>query len=175
MTTIRRFDPFREMQRLNQLMPIPFPAPFRPAAGWGSPFAPAGEPAATAWGIPMDVRRSAGRLTVTASLPGFTPDEVDVTITPDRILTVKAARQAETARQTETEQPAGEYLLRERRYGNYQRALRLPADLDLDAAAVTLEHGILTVTIPAAEAAQTRKLPIANNPAVDADAAPAAA
>ena len=175
MTTIRRFDPFREMQRLNRLMPIPFPASFRPAAGWGSPFAPAGEPAAAAWGIPMDVRRSEERLTVTASLPGFTPDEVDVSITPDRILTVKAARQTETERQSETEQPAGEYLLRERRYGNYQRALRLPTDLDLDAAAVTLEHGILTVTIPAAEAAQTRKLPIANNPAADAEAAPAAA
>ena len=172
MTTIRRFDPLRELTRL---MPTPFPAQFHPPAAWGSPFAPAREPAAAAWGIPMDVRRSAGRLTVTASLPGFTPDEVDVSITPDRILTMKATRQTETARQTETEQPAGEYLLRERRCGSAQRALRLPTDLDLDAAAVTLEHGILTVTIPAAEAAQTRKLPIANNPAADAEAAPAAA
>ena len=174
MTTIRRFDPFRELPRLNRLLPTPFPtpfpAPFLPAAGWGSPFAPAGEPAAAAWGIPMDVRRSAGRLTLTASLPGFAPDEVDVSITSDRILTVKAARQAETE-----EQPGGgEYLLRERRGGCRQRALRLPADLDLDAAAVTLANGILTVTIPAAEAAQTRKLPIANTPAVDAEAAAAA-
>ena len=123
----------------------------------------------------MDVRRSEERAHGYGIPARLHPDEVDVTITPDRILTVKATRQTETARQSETEQPAGEYLLRERRYGNYQRALRLPTDLDLDAAAVTLEHGILTVTIPAAEAAQTRKLPIANNPAVDANAAPAAA
>ena len=106
------------------------------------------------------MRRSAGQLTVTASLPGFLPDDVDVCISPDRVLTVKAARQAET------EQPAGECLMRERCCGSCQRALRLPADLDLDGAAVSLEHGILTVTVPAAEAAQTRKLSI-GSPVVD--------
>ena len=171
MTMIQRFDPFRELRRVNRLMPAPFPAPFLPAvvAAGGIPFAPPSEPDAGRRGIPMDVRRSEGQLTVAASLPGFTPDEVDVCISPDRVLTVKATRQAEA------EQPSGEYLMRERRYGSVQRALRLPADLDLDGAAVSLEHGILTVTVPAAEAAQTRRLPIAN-PATDnpaADASPA--
>ena len=154
MTTIQRFDPFRELRRVNRLMPAAFPTPFLPAAG------------AAAGGIPMDVRRSEGQLTVAAALPGFTADEVDVCISPDRVLTVKATRQAEA------EQPGGEYLLRERRYGSVQRALRLPVDLDLDAAAVSLEHGVLTVTVPAAEAGQTRRLPIASpatdNPAADA-------
>lgn len=160
MTTIQRFDPFRELRRVNRLMPAAFPAPFLPAAG-------------AAGGIPMDVRRSEGQLTVAAALPGFAPDEVDVCISPDRVLTVKATRQAEA------EQPGGEYLLRERRYGSCQRALRLPADLDLDGAAVSLEHGVLTVTVPAAEAGQTRRLPIASpatdNPAADASPATDAA
>lgn len=174
MTTIQRFDPFRELRRVNRLMPAAFPTPFlRPAgAGRGVPFAPPSEPPA-AVGITMDVRRSEGQLTIAAALPGFTPDEVDVCISPDRVLTVKATRQAEA------EQPGGEYLLRERRYGSCQRALRLPADLDLDAAAVSLEHGILTVTVPAAEAGQTRRLPIASpatdNPAADASPATDAA
>ena len=105
MTTIQRFDPFRELRRVNRLMPAAFPTPFLPAA---------------AGGIPVDVRRSEGQLTVAAALPGFTPDEVDVCISPDRVLTVKATRQAEA------EQPGGEYLLRERRYGSVQRALACP-------------------------------------------------
>ena len=88
MTTIQRFDPFRELRRVNRLMPAAFPTPFLPAA-------------AAAGGIPMDVRRSEGQLTVAAALPGFTPDEVDVCISPDRVLTVKATRQAEA------EQPGG--------------------------------------------------------------------
>ena len=166
MTTIQRFDPFRELRRVNRLMPAPFPTPFLPAAGagWGIPFAPPSEPAA-AGGIPMDVRRSEEQLTVVAALPRFAPDEVDVCISPDRVLTVKATRQAEA------EQPSGEYLLRERRYGSVQRALRLPADLDLDGAAVSLEHGVLTVTVPAAEAGQMRRLPI-GGPAADGEAGP---
>ena len=152
MTTIQRFDPFRELRRVDRLMPAPFPTPFLRAAG-------------AAGGIPVDVRRSEGQLTVSAALPGFTAEEVDVCISPDRVLTVKAARQAEA------EEPGGEYLLRERRYGSGQRALRLPADLDLDGATVSLERGILTVTVPAAEAGQTRRLPIGGGgPGADGEA-----
>ena len=150
MTTIQRLDPFRELRRVERLMPAPFPAPFLRAAGAG--------------GIPMDVRRSEGQLTVSAALPGFTAEEVDVCISPDRVLTVKATRRAEA------EEPGGEYLMRERRYGSGQRALRLPADLDLDGATVSLERGILTVIVPAAEAGQTRRLPIGGGPGADGEA-----
>lgn len=171
MTTIQRFDPFREMQQLRRLMhgPRPFFAPF-PAFRDGAPDATAAPAAAdtaaaTTWNIPLDVRRDDRQLTVSAALPGFAADEVEVSISPDRVLAVKAARQTETASET------AQFLLRERRAGRFARAIRLPADLDLDAAAVNLEHGILTVTAPVAAAAQTRKLPIGNGFAnADADA-----
>ena len=168
MTTIQRFDPFREMQQLRRLMhgPRPFFAPFPAIRDAGAPDAAAAPTAATAaaWSIPLDVRRDDRQLTVSAALPGFAPDEVEVSISPDRVLSVKAARQTETASET------GHFLLRERRAGSFARAIRLPADLDLDAAAVNLEHGILTVTAPVAAAAQTRKLPIGGGAAAaDAD------
>lgn len=171
MTTIQRFDPFREMQQLRRLRhgPRPFFIPF-PAFRDGAAPEPADAPAATtaaAWSIPLDVRRDDRQLTVSAALPGFAADEVEVSISPDRVLSVKAARQTATASETE------QFLLRERRAGRFARAIRLPADLDLDAAAVNLEHGILTVTAPVAAAAQTRKLTIgggAANAADDADA-----
>ena len=102
----------------------------------------------------MDVRRDDRQLTVQASLPGFAPDDVAVTISPDRTLTIKASCQTEAGGADD------KFLLRERHSGTFARALRLPGDLDLDAAAVSLEHGVLTVTAPVAAAAQTRRLPI---------------
>ena len=157
MTTIQRFDPFREMRRFNRLMSSPFWAGYR----WGDPMnGDAGQPA-DAWSIPMDVRRDEQALTVAASLPGFAAEDVDVSISPDRVLSVKACHQAEVSHENE------EYLMRERRSGSFSRAIRLPSDLDLDAAAVSLEHGVLTVAVPVAEAAQTRRLHVAGAPAAE--------
>lgn len=170
MTTIQRFDPFREMRELRRLMHGPFFGP--PVLGRfpepGRFPETEGAPAAAAWSIPLDVRRDERQLTVNASLPGFAADDLDVSISPDRVLSVKASRQAEVARED------AEFLMRERRAGSFARAIRLPGDLDLDGAAVNLAHGVLTVTVPVAEAAQTRKLSIGGGIAdtdIDADVA----
>ncbi len=148
--TMQRFDPFREMRHFNRLLNRPMWA----APRWGNPVDDEVDPAGEAWSIPMDVHRNDKELTVTASLPGFTAADVEVSVSPDRVLTVKAARQTEVSREGE------EYLMRERRAGTFSRAIRLPTDLDLDAAAVALDHGALTVTVPVAKAAQTRRLEI---------------
>ena len=160
MTTIQRFDPFREMRRFNRLMANPFWAGYH----WGDGMNGDADHPTHSWSIPMDVRRDEKALTVSASLPGFAAEDVDVSISPDRALFVKAARQTEVNHEGE------EYLMRERRSGSFSRAIRLPSDLDLDAAAVSLEHGVLTVTVPVAEAAQTRRLHVAGAPAADAAA-----
>ena len=57
--------------------------------------------------------------------------------------------------------------MRERRMGSFSRAIRLPSDLNLDDATVALEHGVLTVTVPVVEAAQTRRLQISNTAVAD--------
>ena len=185
MTTMQRFDPFfdpfQNLRHFRHLLNSP------PLAGqwqdgpqgigpqWPAPFAPGAGPPAAALAIPMDVRRDDRQLTVQASLPGFAPDDVAVTISPDRTLTIKASRPTAAGGADE------KFLLRERHSGSFARAIRLPGDLDLDAAAVSLEHGVLTVTAPVAAAAQTRRLPIgadagdAGNPGDTAEAATAAA
>ena len=151
MTTMQRFDPFREMRHFSRLLNHPAWTAHRR----GNPVADdAVEHPGAAWAIPMDVRRDDQALTVWASLPGFVAGDVDVSINPDRVLSVKAVHQSEAAHE------GAEYLMRERRSGSFARAIRLPGDLDLDAAAVALEHGVLTVTVPVAEQAQTRRLPI---------------
>ena len=149
MTSMQRFDPFREMHSLRRMMH----SPFFMRRGWVDRFEPEGEPAVEAWSIPMDVHRNDQQLTVTASLPGFSPD---------RALSVKASRQ------TEVEHRSDEYLMKERRSGSFQRALRLPSDLDLEHANVDLDNDVLTVKLPVAEAAQTRRFTIGANGSADA-------
>ena len=159
MTTVQRFDPFREMRHFNRLFANPMWAAHR----WVDPPADGAEPAGEAWPIPMDVCRNDRQLTVTASLPGFAAGDVDVSISPDRVLSVKAARRSQVSHEGE------ECLMRERRMGSFYRAIRLPGGLNLDDVSVALEHGVLTVTAPVAEAAQTRRLEISNG-ATGADA-----
>ena len=168
MTTIQRSDPFREMRHFARLMNSPVWANPR----WGDPLEQDVDQPAEAWSIPMDVSRDDQQLTVTASLPGFAAADVDVSISPDRVLTVKASRQTEAARATDVARATEEYLLRERRSGRFSRSIRLPGDLNLDAATVNLEHGVLTVAVPVAAAAQTRRLHIADG--ADSDAADSA-
>ena len=148
--TMQRFDPFREMRHFNRLLSHPTWA----APRWGNLVVHGVAPVGEAWSIPMDVHRNDKELTVTASLPGFAPDDVEVSVSPDRVLSVKASRHTEVSREGE------EYLIRERRSGAFSRAIRLPTDLNLDAAAVALDNGVLTVIVPVAETAQTRRLQI---------------
>ncbi len=157
MTTMQRFDPFREMRHFDRLFASPRWAVHR----WGDPLDDGVERANESWSIPMDVCRNEQQLTVHASLPGFAADDVDVSISPDRILSVKASRKSEVTHEGE------EYLMRERRMGSFSRAIRLPSDLNLDDATVGLENGVLTVTVPVAEAAQTRRLQISDTAVAD--------
>ena len=157
MTTMQRFDPFREMRQFNRLFNSPRWAVHR----WGDPLDDGVERANESWSIPMDVCRNEQQLTVHASLPGFAADDVDVSISPDRIMLVKASRGSEASHEGK------EYLMRERRSGSFSRAIRLPSDLNLDDATVGLENGVLTVTVPVAEAAQTRRLQISNTAVAD--------
>ena len=152
MTSLQRFDPYREMRHLNRMMNHPFRI-----VRWPSPIEDDVEHANKSWSIPMDVRRDDQALIVSESLPGFAADDVDVSISPDRVLSVKASRQSEGTCESE------EYLMRERRTGSFSRAIRLPSDLKLEDAIVSLENGVLTVTAPVAETGQTRRLHIASS------------
>ena len=112
---------------------------------------------------PLDVVQDGDSLVLTASVPGTTLDEIDVSV-DDNVLTIRA-ESAETngTNGTTAKGSAAEtngYLLRERRTGSYYRALRLPKTVDYENAKSTFKNGVLTIKLPKLESKKARKLEI---------------
>ena len=115
------------------------------------------------WSIPLDVVQAGDSLVVTASVPGITLDEIDVSV-DDNVLTIRAesaktnGSNGTTAKDSSAE--SNGYLLRERRTGSYYRALRLPETVDYENAESTFKDGVLTISLPKLESKKARKLEI---------------
>jgi HSP20 family protein len=111
------------------------------------------------WLLPLDVTESDGGIVVTASVPGFKPEDIEVSI-KDNILTINA--KSESAEETSIPNGPDEerFLIRERRAGAFQRSIRLPQFVDSDGAVTRYEHGVLSITMPKAEARKARRLTI---------------
>lgn len=106
-----------------------------------------------AWSIPLDVVQNDDELVITASVPGTTKDEIDVSV-DDGVLTIRAEAKNSSSKESES------YLLRERRTGTYYRALRLPETVDYEKAGSTFKDGVLTIRLPKLESKKARKLEI---------------
>ena len=106
-----------------------------------------------AWAAPLDVVADGDDFVVRASMPGVAPENIQVSI-EDNVLTVRG----ETASHFESAE--GNYLMRERRSGSFHRSLRLPDTVDQDKADPRFEHGVLTITLPKAEAKRAKQFPV---------------
>jgi HSP20 family protein len=146
MTIVRRASPLGELVSLRQAMDRLFEDSFVRPRGWvGS--------ALEGYGLPLDVTSSADALIVEASLPGFKPEDVEITV-ENGALSIHAESRSE---QSEGE---GESLVTEIRRGSVSRTITLPSGLEPDKATATYEQGILKLRIPKAEAVKPRQIRI---------------
>jgi HSP20 family protein len=95
----------------------------------------------------LDVYTTPSEIVIIASLPGLTPDEVEIVIEGDA-LTIQAELRRPLANV--------EYVFQERAYGPVSRTLTLNVPVDADEADASFENGVLTVTLPKAEEARPR-------------------
>jgi HSP20 family protein len=146
MSMIRRTSPFGELLSLRQAMDRLFEDSYVRPRSWG--LAESG--AAT---LPLDIHATKDELVITAALPGFKPEQVDVTVTGDQ-LTIRAESQQEERSDEEG------WLYQEIRRGSLSRTVSLPGDLKTDAATARFENGMLTLTIPKAEESKPRQIQI---------------
>jgi len=105
------------------------------------------------WVLPLDVIETDDGYIVKASLPGVNPEDIDITFS-DNILTI----QGEIKEDVEEEQ--GRYLLRERRFGLFQRSIALPERVDADKIEATYEDGVLVLFIPKVEEIKPKRISI---------------
>jgi len=127
---IMRTDPFRELDRLAERL-----------LGNGG-FA----------AMPMDAYRDGEQFVVHFDLPGVAPDSIELTV-ENHVLTVSAERHWEPAE-------GQRVVAAERPQGKWRRQLYLGDNLDLDKVSANLDNGVLTVTIPVSEKAQTRRIEV---------------
>ncbi len=145
MTTLVRWDPFREMMQLQQAMDRLFESELASTLPlWRQ---------GGAWALPLDVIETDDEFIVKASLPGINPDELDISLT-DNVLTIKGEIKAEE------EAEHVRYHLRERRFGMFQRSISLPVPVDADKVEAVYENGVLILHIPKAEEVKPKHIAI---------------
>jgi HSP20 family protein len=89
---------------------------------------------------------------VEIELPGVAAEDVDLSVVDDE-LTISVER-------PELDTEGATYFRRERPRGSYARTLQLPAAVDAENVEAALTHGVLTVTLPKADAARRRKIQV---------------
>ena len=92
--------------------------------------------------LPLDVYATPEELTIIASLPGLTPDEVDIAVEGDT-LTIRGELRAPLENVN--------YLFQERNGGAFSRTLTLNVPVEVEHAEAVFENGVLTLTLPKAE------------------------
>ncbi|MFI5496307.1 Hsp20/alpha crystallin family protein [Actinoplanes sp. NPDC051859] len=130
------FDPFREIDRLAGQMFATGPA----VAG------------AANLAMPMDLYRSGDHFVLRCDLAGIDPGSVQVDV-DQNVLTIRAERTATTDEDVQ-------WVRRERATGTFERRITLGNGLDLAKITATWQDGVLTLTIPVAEAAKPRRITI---------------
>jgi HSP20 family protein len=90
---------------------------------------------------------------VTAELPGFRAEDLDIAVVNDT-LTVSGTREPDEAEEERT------YHRRERSCGSFKRTFQLPFAIEPGAVDATLERGVLRITLPRAEADKPKKITV---------------
>ncbi len=150
MSSLTRWDPFRDMTSLRDAMDqLMERAVLRPGLGSLGGFS------GSSVGL-MNVFESNSRYICQVLLPGMTTDAIDLTVRQNT-LSIKAKLPELVAAETQKD---ATYLLREFGSGEFTRAISFPKDVDGDAVQAQLEQGVLTIAIPLAQHAQPRRIQI---------------
>ena len=103
--------------------------------------------------LPIDIHQTKTALVVKASVPGVSPDEIDISVSGN-LLTIRAINEGNE------DVSEGDYIVREHRYGVLSRSVTLPVEVDADKADARFDHGVLTITLPKAPHAKAKQVKI---------------
>jgi HSP20 family protein len=101
--------------------------------------------------LPVDAYSTENELVIKASVPGATPEDVEITIEGET-LTIRG--------RTSDPLENVDYVIQERRYGPFSRTLTLNVPVQAEEAEASFENGVLTVIIPKTEEIRPRVIQV---------------
>ena len=104
------------------------------------------------WTPALDISETEAGYTLVVDLPGVAADSLTIGVERG-VLTLKGERAAVAG-------DGRRWHRAERGTGAFVRQVTLPTHVDTARISATLEHGVLTVTLPKAESAKPRQIPI---------------
>jgi HSP20 family protein len=136
------FDPYREFSRI-----------------FGGGAAPARrdreeEMSLGAWIPPVDIHEDQEKLVLTAELPGFRQDQIEIQL-EGGVLTIRGERRFEDEKTN-----GKNYHRVERSYGQFVRSFTLPNNVDRENVRASFRDGLLHIEVPKREEAKPRQIRI---------------
>lgn len=101
----------------------------------------------------IDIVEREAEYLVTAELPGLEEKDFQLEV-HGNVLTLSGEKRLEHAEERQG------WRWSERAYGSFRRAIQLPAEVESDKASASFRNGVLTVTLPKAEHARVRQIPV---------------
>ncbi len=106
-----------------------------------------------AWIPPVDIVEEKDRILLTAELPGFQENDVEVQM-EGNLLTLRGERKSEVEKEGRT------FHRTERSYGQFVRSFTLPNNVDRDRIKATFANGLLHIELPKREEAKPRQIKV---------------
>jgi HSP20 family protein len=140
-----RWEPYRELATLQDRLNRAF----------GSAFGRdrEGEVSMAAWVPPVDIAEEKDRIVITAELPGFKEDQIEIQ-SENGMLTLRGERKFEK------ENEGKNYHRVERSYGQFVRSFALPNNVDREHIRADFSDGLLRIELPKREDAKPRTIRI---------------
>jgi len=132
-------NPWREMDRIQRQMNRLFDNAWTPERGRTYP-------ALNMWTNEETIK-------ITAELPGYNPHDIHLSVSGSE-LTIRGNRPGYELRQDET------LHRQERVFGEFERTIRLPFEVESDLVEAKFQNGVLNITLPRAEADKPKKIQI---------------
>jgi HSP20 family protein len=101
----------------------------------------------------IDLYQTEDDVVVKASLPGLKAEDVHISVTNGILSLAGEYKQDEETKEST-------YHIREHRQGSFERSLTLPVAVETGKAKADFKDGILTITLPKAEAVKPRTISI---------------
>ncbi len=142
---LARWNPVNELTGLHSTMDRLFGEMFENMETFGTE--------GPTYRLPVDIKETKDEYVIKAPVAGFKPEDVEVTFS-DGILNITATHKEEKS------QKEGNYLRREVIFGNYQRQIALPPDVQGDAIKASFDNGLLRVDVPRKAKAQPKRIEV---------------